>query len=163
MFFIRKFLNCIKRKRTKNGESSDEFNGTKSNTSQQWIDDYFLLDWNIMTLFNEYLEMGKSYHFYISQYLLSKRKYFLSKVIQFGFITLFVVAFPLGPLFAFFNNILEIRIDANKFLVQMKRPLAKKSLNIGVWLSILNTVSKIGVITNVSRGFVTDRLTKQYL
>jgi hypothetical protein len=75
---------------------------------------------------------------------------FYFSVIQFGFLSLFIVAFPLGPLFAFMNNILEIRIDAYKFLVQMKRPLAKKSLNIGIWLNIINTVSKIGVITNVS-------------
>lgn len=32
-------------------------------------------------------------------------------------VTLFVAAFPLAPLFALLNNILEIRVDANKFLV----------------------------------------------
>lgn len=71
------------------------------------------------------------------------------KVIQFGFIILFVVAFPLGPLFAFLNNIIEIRVDAYKFLVQLRRPLARRCENIGIWLNILNTISKIGVITNV--------------
>ena len=72
------------------------------------------------------------------------------KVIQFGFITLFVVAFPLGPLFAFLNNIIEIRIDAFKVLTQLKKPLPKRAQDIGIWLSILNAISKIGVITNVS-------------
>jgi hypothetical protein len=77
-----------------------------------------------------------------------KKKFFL--VIQYGFITLFVVAFPLGPLFAFLNNIIEIRIDAFKVLTQLKRPLPKKAQNIGIWLPILNAISKIGVISNVS-------------
>ena len=35
-------------------------------------------------------------------------------VIQFGFVTLFVVAFPLAPLCAFVNNVFELHIDAWK-------------------------------------------------
>jgi hypothetical protein len=69
-------------------------------------------------------------------------------VIQFGFVTLFTVAFPLGPLVAFLNNIFELRIDAYKILTQWKRPLPKKAQSIGIWMSILNFVSKLGVITN---------------
>ena len=61
-----------------------------------------------------------------------------------------MVAFPLGPLFALLNNIMEIRIDAFKVLTQLKRPLPKKAQDIGIWLPILNAISKIGVITNVS-------------
>ncbi|RMZ94526.1 anoctamin-4-like isoform X2, partial [Brachionus plicatilis] len=92
----------------------------------RWIEDYDLMAWTNLTLFDEYLEM----------------------VIQYGFITLFVVAFPLAPLFAFLNNILEIRIDAFKVLTQLKRPLPKKAQDIGIWLPILNTISKLAVITN---------------
>ncbi len=39
---------------------------------------------------------------------------YLELAIQYGFITLFVTAFPLAPLFALLNNIFEIRLDANK-------------------------------------------------
>ncbi len=44
-------------------------------------------------------------------------KHFLFEtVIQYGFITLFVAAFPLAPFFALLNNILEIRwLRKNKF------------------------------------------------
>ena len=35
-------------------------------------------------------------------------------VIQYGFITIFVSAFPLAPLFALFNNVFELRLDAKK-------------------------------------------------
>lgn len=102
--------------------------------------------WTNLTLFDEYLEMGK----YTNLSCLLKFLYFFNKVIQYGFITLFVVAFPLAPLFAFLNNILEIRIDAFKVLTQLKRPLPKKAQDIGIWLPILNTISKLAVITNVS-------------
>jgi hypothetical protein len=61
-------------------------------------------------------------------------------VIQFGFITLFVVAFPIAPLFAFLNNILEIRIDSHKFLVQMRRPLAKRARDIGMLIFDLEKI-----------------------
>ena len=40
---------------------------------------------------------------------------FLS-VIQYGFITIFVSAFPLAPLFALLNNVFELRVDAKKLL-----------------------------------------------
>ena len=39
---------------------------------------------------------------------------YLELAIQYGFITLFVGAFPLAPLFALVNNALEIRLDAIK-------------------------------------------------
>jgi len=52
-------------------------------------------------------------------------------VIQYGFITLFVAAFPLGPFFALINNLLEIRLDAYKFIVVFQRPMAARAQDIG--------------------------------
>uniref|UniRef100_A0A7N8WVJ7 Anoctamin n=1 Tax=Mastacembelus armatus TaxID=205130 RepID=A0A7N8WVJ7_9TELE len=69
-------------------------------------------------------------------------------VIQFGFITLFVASFPLAPLLALFNNILEIRVDAWKFTTQFRRPVASKARNIGAWQEILNAVAILSVVTN---------------
>jgi hypothetical protein len=48
---------------------------------------------------------------------------YLEMVIQFGFCTLFVSAFPLAPFFALLNNILEIRLDAYKFIVTQRKPM----------------------------------------
>lgn len=71
--------------------------------------------------------------------------------------TLFTVAFPLGPLFSFINNIIEIRIDAFKILTQMKRPIPMKAQSIGIWLPIISAVSKLGIITNaVVIAFTSD-------
>ena len=39
---------------------------------------------------------------------------YLELAIQYGFITLFVAAFPLAPLCALINNLFEIRLDARK-------------------------------------------------
>jgi anoctamin-5 len=70
-------------------------------------------------------------------------------VVQFGFITLFVASFPLAPLLALCNNILEIRVDAWKFTTQFRRPVASKARNIGAWQEILNVVAILSVVTNV--------------
>lgn len=73
---------------------------------------------------------------------------YLELVIQFGFVTIFAAAFPLAPLFALFNNYLEIRIDAFKYLVLTRRVLANRVQDIGSWYSILDLLSKIAVVTN---------------
>jgi hypothetical protein len=69
-------------------------------------------------------------------------------VVQYGFVTLFVVAFPLAPLCAMANNIIEIRLDATKISNFCRRPEPEGAMNIGTWFDILSIVSYISVITN---------------
>lgn len=45
--------------------------------------------------------------------------------------TLFVASFPLAPLFALLNNIIEIRLDAKKFVTELRRPVAARAKDIG--------------------------------
>lgn len=52
-------------------------------------------------------------------------------VIQFGFVTLFVASFPLAPLFALLNNIIEVRLDAKKFVTELRRPDTVRAKDIG--------------------------------
>ena len=61
-----------------------------------------------------------------------------SPVLQFGFLTIFCAAFPLAPLFALMNNIMEIRVDANKFTTQLRRPIAERAATIGQLLNLLH-------------------------
>ena len=75
---------------------------------------------------------------------------FVFLVLQFGFITIFVAAFPLAPFFALANNIFEIRIDSDKFVCEVRRPIADRAQDIGIWYDILDSVTKIAVISNVS-------------
>ena len=56
-------------------------------------------------------------------------------VIQYGFVTIFVAAFPLAPFFALLNNWVEIRLDAHKFITVFRRPVAERAQDIGKnWL-----------------------------
>jgi hypothetical protein len=70
-------------------------------------------------------------------------------VIQYGLVTLFVAAFPLAPLFALLNNVIEVRLDAYKIITQFRRPVAQRVANIGVWMEILKTLTYLAVISNV--------------
>lgn len=57
--------------------------------------------------------------------------YLFFPVIQFGFVSLFVASFPLAPLFALLNNVIEIRLDAKKFVTELRRPVAARAKDIG--------------------------------
>uniref|UniRef100_A0A8C6N4T6 Anoctamin n=1 Tax=Mus spicilegus TaxID=10103 RepID=A0A8C6N4T6_MUSSI len=73
---------------------------------------------------------------------------YMEMIIQFGFVTLFVASFPLAPLFALLNNIIEIRLDAKKFVTELRRPVAIRAKDIGIWYNILRGVGKLAVIIN---------------
>jgi len=60
-----------------------------------------------------------------------------------------VSAFPLAPLFALLNNLVEIRLDAKKLTEDTRRPLAKRASSIGIWSDILNFLVHVAVICNV--------------
>ncbi|PSN32602.1 hypothetical protein C0J52_15186 [Blattella germanica] len=92
----------------------------------QWTEDFKLLDWGPRGLFPEYLEM----------------------ILQYGFITIFVAAFPLAPFFALLNNVLEMRLDAKKFLRFYRRPVPRRVKSIGIWFRILDILGRISVVTN---------------
>ncbi|KAM3859280.1 anoctamin-4-like isoform 1-T1 [Diretmus argenteus] len=101
--------------------------GQKAKASfPQWERDYNLQPMNDYGLFDEYLEM----------------------ILQFGFTTIFVAAFPLAPLLALLNNVIEIRLDAYKFVTQWRRPLPSQAKDIGIWYGILEGIGILSVITN---------------
>ncbi|XP_047098037.1 anoctamin-1-like isoform X1 [Schistocerca piceifrons] len=95
----------------------------------RWMKDFKLVEWGPRGLFPEYLEM----------------------VLQYGFVTIFVAAFPLAPFFALLNNILEMRLDAKKLLTFYRRPVTQRVRDIGVWFRILDSIGKLSVISN---GFI---------
>lgn len=73
---------------------------------------------------------------------------YLEIVLQYGFITMFVAAFPLGPLFALINVVIEIRVDAINFLCHFRRPDAARVEDIGAWYNVLETITKVSVLVN---------------
>jgi len=70
-------------------------------------------------------------------------------VLQFGFVSLFVVGFPLIPFLALINNIAEMHIDGFKLTSNMRRPFPVRSANIGSWYFFLDLMSLISVMTNI--------------
>lgn len=68
--------------------------------------------------------------------------------VQFGYITLFVVAFPLAPFLALANNYVETRSDAFKLLTQMQRPVPRGAEDIGSWQQVFTIIACISVLTN---------------
>ncbi|XP_048409619.1 anoctamin-2b isoform X1 [Stegostoma tigrinum] len=110
---------------------------------QQWELDYNLEPFTSLT--PEYMEM----------------------IVQFGFVTLFVASFPLAPLFALLNNIIEIRLDAKKFVAELRRPDAVRAKDIGIWYNVLSGMGKFSVIINafviaITSDFI-PRLVYQYM
>jgi len=69
-------------------------------------------------------------------------------VIQYGYLTLFAASFPLAPLLALVNNLVEIRTDAYKWLMVYNKPFYRGADDIGGWYNILEVLSVIAVITN---------------
>ena len=69
-------------------------------------------------------------------------------IIQYGFVTLFVVAFPLAPLLAFVNNVAEMHVDAYKLLQHHRRPFPKTAGSIGTWAVFMEFMSTVSVVSN---------------
>lgn len=62
---------------------------------------------------------------------------FLSELaIQYGYVTLFVSAFPLAPLLSLLSNVVEIRTDGWKLLHAYRRALPLGAEDIGTWFAI---------------------------
>lgn len=79
---------------------------------------------------------------------------------------MFVAAFPLAPIFALINAVLEIRVDAINFVCYHKRPQTVLVEDIGAWYNILDAITKIAVLMNAfvlafTSGFI-PRLLYRY-
>lgn len=71
-------------------------------------------------------------------------------IIQFGYVTLFVMAFPLTPLLAIVNNIFEMKVDAINLVKTSQRPDPNGSYGLGTWNEVLGLFSVLSVGTNVA-------------
>ena len=59
-----------------------------------------------------------------------------------------MAAFPLAPFFAWVNNVIEIRLDAHKFVQVLRRPVAERAQDIGAWFYLLKFTTNLCVISN---------------
>jgi len=70
--------------------------------------------------------------------------------VQFGYVTMFVIALPITPLLSFINNIIELKVDGYKMVNESQRPHPNGSSGLGAWNGVLAFFSIIAVGTNVA-------------
>lgn len=83
-------------------------------------------------------------------------------VIQYGYATLFIVAYPLALIVAFVNNYVEMRVMAWKLCQLCRRPEARSSEDIGTWMEILEIVTVAAIICNSALIIFTGTMTVKY-
>ena len=70
--------------------------------------------------------------------------------IQFGYLSLFSVVWPLTPVSYFINNWIELRGDTFKLTVESRRPNPERADSIGPWLDSLEFLAWLGSITTAA-------------
>jgi hypothetical protein len=73
---------------------------------------------------------------------------YLELMVQFGYNTLFAVAFPLAPFLALLSNLVEIVVDRFKILHLYRRPTPLGAKTIGKWADVLESLTLISILTN---------------
>ncbi|TWU76631.1 hypothetical protein ED733_008259 [Metarhizium rileyi] len=75
-------------------------------------------------------------------------------VMQFGYLSLFSVAWPLAACCFLVNNWVELRSDGLKIAISCKRPIPWRSDSIGPWLDALGFLAWLGSITSAAIVFL---------
>merc|ERR1711871_1187016 len=69
-------------------------------------------------------------------------------VSQFGYMTMFVSAFPLCTVLSFINNYVQLRVDAWRLTQISRRPIPQSAQDIGMWFKVLELTGILSVFTN---------------
>ncbi|XP_059819241.1 anoctamin-7-like [Hypanus sabinus] len=73
---------------------------------------------------------------------------YTEKVIQYGYQMLFSISFPLAPLLFFITILFDVHVDAKRLLWMYKRPVAFMAQDIGHWLTVLDLINGVAIVTN---------------
>lgn len=102
----------------------------------------FHLDKKYETIVEEELnELVKPEYTYFEDYL--------ELVIQYGYVTLFAVAFPLGAAINYIFLFFERRSDTYKIEKLCRRPISMSTSDIGIWDNIMVFMSYMSIFTNL--------------
>ena len=84
---------------------------------------------------------------------------YMQLALQYGFISMFSIAFPLAPLCVFVSNLIHSKLDISRFFTSKRYQLQFNRSRIGIWQSIFDYISFASIITNVFiLCFVTSNL-----
>lgn len=74
-----------------------------------------------------------------------------------GYVCFFSFSFPLAPLLALINNILELRVDKYKLVKFTKRPIPMGAETINIWRPIFFYTTTLGIFSTLGVMVITDR------
>lgn len=97
---------------------------------------------------NEMSEVEKSFMLERFDPLLSTFYDYANMATQYGFMTMFVAAFPLTAALAFVNNFVELRVNAWRLCQLYQRPHPRSAEDIGTWFIVFEVISVAAVFTN---------------
>lgn len=75
---------------------------------------------------------------------------YMELVIQFGFLCLFAVNFPICFFLAFITNIAEIQVDKLKIVNFARRPVPENAKDLGTWFLIIDFMSFLSIFFNAA-------------
>ena len=75
---------------------------------------------------------------------------YLELFLQYGYISLFSCVYPLASIWAFANNLLELRTDSFKFVKVHQRPFPTPASGVGVWQLAFEILGVVAILTNVT-------------
>lgn len=75
---------------------------------------------------------------------------YMELAIQFGYLTLFALAFPLSTSLAFIGLWIEMHTDKIKLIHLVRRPVPLSAKNIGTWFHIFSIISVFAIFTNTA-------------
>lgn len=110
----------------------------------------------VPTILQNGFQLQKTYSTVVEEELdeLNKPEYtyfedYLELVIQYGYITMFAAAFPLGAFVSLLFLFFERKSDAYKIEKLCRRPLSLSASEIGIWDDIMSLISYTSVFTNL--------------
>ncbi|XP_072377103.1 anoctamin-10 isoform X1 [Diabrotica undecimpunctata] len=83
---------------------------------------------------------------------------YLELFTQFGYVFLFSSVYPLAALWAYLNNLIEIRADAFKFCKVFQRPVCRRVKDIGAWQRSFEILSALSILTNCGLLYLSQPL-----
>lgn len=75
---------------------------------------------------------------------------YMELVIQFGFLCLFAVNFPICFFLAFITNVAEIQVDKLKIVSFARRPVPENAKDLGTWFLILDFMTFLSIFFNAA-------------
>jgi len=82
-------------------------------------------------------------------------------IIGFGWLTIFAFAFPFGPAITLLTTYVQVRAELDGMTKFNKRNCPSASLDIGIWMDILQGAAYTGVVVNAFTALFTSKQLKK--